>query len=139
MKTFYALIFVLLSSPVIADVLDITPTGADEDNTATISTSAPQPIEHAVDFYVDDDNAEPIPTPAIKPVDVAEVQVASRGDDTTIEEEAHTAAIAVPAASQIEEEAHTATVAVPAASQIEDEPIEVEVDLSVDETGFDWE
>jgi hypothetical protein len=134
MKTFYALIFVLLSSPAIADVLDITPTGADEDNTATISTSAPQPTEHAVDY-----NAEPIPTPAIKPVDVAEVQVASRGDDTTIEEEAHTAAIAVPAASQIEEEAHTATVAVPAASQIEDEPIEVEVDLSVDETGFDWE
>jgi len=122
MKTLYALIFVLLASPAIADILDITPTAVDQDNTATISTSAPQPTEHAVDFYVDEDNAEPIPTPAIKPVDVAEVQVASRGDDTMIEEDAHTAAIAVPAASQIE-----------------DEPIDIEVDLSVDETGFDWE
>jgi hypothetical protein len=82
MKTLYALAFVCLSLPAFADVLDITPTGVDEDNTATISAPTPQPIEE----YVDEYNAGPVTTPVTKPIDVAEVQVAVRDDHTIIED-----------------------------------------------------
>jgi hypothetical protein len=120
MKTLYALIFVLLSSPAIADVLDITPTGTD-DTTSAISAPAPV-IEHAVDFDIDyvDEKAEPVPADP-KPIDVAEVQIAAGPDDTIVEDD-YTAGAVLPAAVKTEN------------------PISVEVESSQDEeTGFDWE
>jgi hypothetical protein len=121
MKTLYALIFVFLASPAIADVLDITPTVVDEDNTPAISTPAPQPIEHAVDFYVDEDNVEPITTPVMKPIDAAEVQVAARDDDTMVE---HDAAVGVTS---------------PATPKIEDKPINLGLDFTVDDEAQNFE
>jgi hypothetical protein len=122
MKTLYALIFVLLSSPAIADVLDITPTGTD-DTTSAISTPAPV-IDHAVDFdidYIDEYNAGPVPAEPAKPTDVAEIQVAVGPDDSVVEDD-HIAGIVSPAALKVEE------------------PINVEVESSQDEgTGFDLE
>jgi hypothetical protein len=103
MKTLYALIFVCLSFPTLADVLDITPIDADEDNTAAASAPLPQPIEYAVDFYVDEYNAEPVSTPVMKPTGVAEVQVAARDDDPMIKEDAHTAGVTSLATPKIED------------------------------------
>jgi hypothetical protein len=120
MKTLYALIFVLLSSPAIADVLDITPTGTD-DTTSAISAPAPV-IEHAVDFDIDyvDEKAEPVPADP-KPTAVTEIQIAVGHDDIVIEDD-YTAGVVSPATLKTEE------------------PINVEVESSQDEdTGFDLE
>ena len=117
MKTLYALIFVLLSSPTIADVLDITPTGAD-DTTSAISAPAPPPIEHA-----DESKAEPVPADPAKPIDLAEIQIAMGHDDIIIEDDLHTAGVILPPALKTD-----------------DNPINIEVESQGDaETGFDWE
>jgi hypothetical protein len=101
MKTLYALIFVCLSFPALADVLDITPIGADEDYAAEASAPAPQPIEdHSfgaeVDFYVDEYNVGSVSSPVMKPIDEAELQGTPRDDDTMIEDEAYTAGVTSP-------------------------------------------
>jgi hypothetical protein len=103
MKRLYALIFVCLSSPTLADVLDITPIDVNEDNTAAASAPAPQPIKYAVDFYVDEYDVDPVPTPIMKSTGIAEVQVAARDDDTMINEDAHTADVASSAMPKIED------------------------------------
>jgi hypothetical protein len=123
MRTLYALTFVLLfSTSSIADVLDITPTGVDDDSTATISTPTLQPIERAVESYVEEYNAEPA-TPVIKPIDAADVQIAA--DETDMPDE------------------YMQTAAVPSAgsSKIEERSMILDVDFSVEnETGgFDLE
>jgi hypothetical protein len=119
MKTLYALVFLCLSVPALADVLDITPIGADEDSIAIASAPAPQPVED----YVDEYNVGPVTTPVTQPTDVAEVQIAERGDDTVIEDDAYTAGVSSPASLKID-----------------DNPIKLDVDFSVDdETGFDFE
>ena len=87
MKTLYALFFVCLSVPALADILDVMPIGGDEDDVATVSMPAPEPIEDhsvgaVVDFYVDvgDDNVVSAATPAIKPDEGAELEGTSRAD-----------------------------------------------------------
>jgi hypothetical protein len=74
MKTLYALLFVCLSFPALADVLDIMPIGGDDDDVAAVSMPAPEPIEEnsvgaVVDFHVDvdDDNVASVTAPAIVP------------------------------------------------------------------------
>jgi hypothetical protein len=74
MKTLYALLFVCLSFPALADVLDVMPIGGDEDDVATVSMPAPEPLEDnsvgdVVDFSVDvdDDNVASVTAPAIVP------------------------------------------------------------------------
>src|SRR5262245_23780260 len=62
MKTLYALVFVCLSLPALADVLDITPIGADEEDTVVATVPAPPRIEDqsvggGVYFLVDEYNA----------------------------------------------------------------------------------
>jgi len=128
MKTLYAVIFVLLSSPAIADVLDITPTGTD-DTTSAISAPVPQAIEHALDFdvdyvdYVDEHKVEPAPANPPKPIDLAEIQIA-----------------AGPGEIFTEDDHHTAGVISPATLKTDDNPITLEVVSTQDEeTGFDWE
>jgi hypothetical protein len=138
MKTLYALIFVILSTSALADVLDITPIGVDEENTATTSAPAPQPIEHAVDFDVDEYNAEPAPAPVINPIDVAEVKVAARGDDTMIEEDAHTAGVTTQASPKIEDRLPTFGLDF----SMDDEAPDVELRATVSEPSTelaDWE
>jgi hypothetical protein len=79
MKTIYALFFVCLSVPALADVLDVMPIGGDANDVATVSMPAPEPIDEqsigaVVDFHVDagDDNVASVATPAIEPADAAE-------------------------------------------------------------------
>jgi hypothetical protein len=106
MKTLYALVFVCLSFPALADVLDITPTGADEDYTAATIGLAPQPTEDRsigadVDVYVDEYNAGAV-APATQPIDEAELPASSRDDDTMFADD-YTAGVTAPAAPTIED------------------------------------
>jgi hypothetical protein len=133
MKTLYALILVCLSSPTLADVLDITPIDVYEDNTAAASAPAPQPIEYAVDFYVDEYDAHPVPTPVMNPTGTTEVQVAARDDDTMIED-THTAGVTSSAMPKIEDR-HPAL-----AFSVEDEAADVELRGIIGETELtNWE
>jgi len=105
MKTLYALVFVCLSFPALADVLDITPVGVDEEYIAATSGLAPQPVEHRsigadVDVYVDEYNAGAV-APATQPFDATEYQASSRDDDTMFADDDYTAGVTAPAAPTI--------------------------------------
>jgi hypothetical protein len=64
MKTLYALVFVCLSLPALADVLDVMPIGADEEITAAVNVPALQPVDdQTVGAVVDEDNAGSVTTP----------------------------------------------------------------------------
>jgi hypothetical protein len=107
MKTLYALVFVCLSLPAFADVLDITPTGVDEEYTAATSGLAAQPTEDRsvggdVDVYVDEYNAGAV-APATQPIDATEFQPSSRDDDTMFADDDYTAGVTAPAAPTIED------------------------------------
>jgi hypothetical protein len=120
MKTLYALVFVCLALPAFADVLDITPSGVDEDYTVATSGLAPQPTEDRsvgadVDVYVDEYNVGYDITPAMKPIDETELQASSRDDDSMIEDDV------------------TAGVNSPATPTIEDTPVAPGLDVSVDD------
>jgi hypothetical protein len=76
MKALYAVTFVCLSLPALAD--DATPMRADEDNAVTAGAPASQPIEDQsiVDFFVDETNMRPIE-------DVLDITLTRTDEDNT--------------------------------------------------------
>ena len=143
MKTLYALFFVCLSVPALADVLDVMPIGGDEDDDATVSMPAPEPIEDhsvgaVVDFYVDvgDDNVVSAATPAIKPDEGAELEGTSRADADTTWTIPPTMDGAIDLTVEHVDDAAGVTSA--PTPNVEDAPIAAGHDLSVDDEGREF-
>jgi hypothetical protein len=143
MKTLYALFFVCLSVPALADVLDIVPVGGDGNEVATVSMPAPEPIDEqsigaVVDFDVDigDDNVASATTPAIEPDDAAELEATSSVDAD---------AMGAPAPSMdgaidltVEHANDAADVTAAPTPKVEEEPIDAGHAFSVDDEGREF-
>jgi hypothetical protein len=143
MKTLYALFFVCLSVPALADVLDVMPIGGDEDDVATVSIPVPAPIEdHSVgaivdfDVDIDVDNVASATTPAIEPDDRAELEGTSRADADATWTTPPTMDGATDVTVENADDAAGMTSA--PTPKVEDEPIDAGHNFSVDDEGREF-